>query len=500
MPYPIGFNPNTPGGKLNKTFGVWDLTNPNAFLEQLAQLKSESPVSSMPRKKPQPQAAVMQPPATPPTTPTTPASKATTPQTPATPTTPASTTPNVPASTVPHTNPPVYPGQTGVAKTMWEDQASAARQRFAADPLAANANNNLRRELGRIAAEESFARRDAESRARYRQANLDRANAHTTQYHPPVKPDQLDKLPMGTAPAMDPWMTGAAPKPVPNQVVVTPDVPKLVESTPTGKLSSIAAPATGVGSGVTGQPIEPVSRPLTPDPKVQEEMMRKAIAARNEQMAFQGQSGVTLPTMDPVALAASKAVSDRYRAMGVNPQDPDVWAKYSADVDAEIAKNRLTMGAGAQEIGAPLRLTDNGRQTGLGALGQTLGSLVGPEIPQDLRQRQINTATTTSDLDAALLGQHLDTSRQAVLDALVAGQMGARQSSGGTSGLAGPSITDRRNELGATVDHTRLPESSRDWRTSTMRPNSAGQAELQQHMIENPDAGKGIGEIGRAHV
>jgi hypothetical protein len=203
--------------------------------------------------------------------------------------------------------------------------------------------------------------------------------------------------------------------------------------------------------------------------------------------------------MDPAMTEAANNVSARYRAQGVNPMDPDVRSKYSADVDAELAKIRPNMGAGAQTIGAPLQLTDNGRVGAGEAAWESLKGLVGPDIPPELRQRELDTATTTRGRDLAEIGQHNDATKQAVLDALVAGEMGTRQPSNVPSR---PMAADRSNPPVPTVEPvkpndmvTRAAEleNIRNFKTSTIDPNNVGEMSVGLHMNENPNAGAGIG-------
>lgn len=273
-------------------------------------------------------------------------------------------------------------------------------------------------------------------------------------------------------------------------------------------------------------------------------------------------AGMT-PKMDPMALRASQVVSDRYKAMGVDPMDPNVTSRYMQDVDREL-RNMTPTG----QVGAPMQLPagtpPSWTETAINTLAGP-GGLIGAPLPPELAQREIAMAPTEAARSVAqgreamgamqepfwtLAGGGLVPTMKGETYSPALPQRGTPQPSaemrrvvgrttpttaptrpvqinqgwetpysprqsvpspGGAGGFFTPeapvSMTPGRQgvEIGPVPQprpYVPGPETGMD---AGVLPGSnpklqASRSEIRQHMVENPDAGQGIGVARRRNT
>jgi hypothetical protein len=197
------------------------------------------------------------------------------------------------------------------------------------------------------------------------------------------------------------WLTPA----IKNAVASAVDT---LRQSPAGQLSNIAAPS--------GFKLDPTAElglkfptslrpPAAPTPAAtsdgltseQRDMLAKL---QSGQMRPADPYALGTPQLDPRSLEASRRVSDRYRAMGVDPNNSDVYSKYASDVDRELAAMSPTGQIGAAPGPLPM-----GKPVGVleGLANATFGpgGLLGPPLPPDAAERAINMAPTQNARAAA---------------------------------------------------------------------------------------------------
>jgi hypothetical protein len=170
------------------------------------------------------------------------------------------------------------------------------------------------------------------------------------------------------------------------------------------------------------------ARPSTPS--VPSAPSTEGLTTEQRDMLAKLQSGQMRPAdpyaletskFDPVAMEASRRVSDRYRAMGVDTNHPDVYSKYASDVDREIAAMTPTGQVGAAPgplpMGKPVGVLEGLANAGFGP-----GGLFGPPLPPDAAERAINMAPT-QNARAAAQGQAATGAMQEPFYVLVGGGM-----------------------------------------------------------------------------
>jgi hypothetical protein len=181
-----------------------------------------------------------------------------------------------------------------------------------------------------------------------------------------------------------------------------------------------------------------------------------------------------LPALDTVTSQASKAVSDRYKAMGVDPMDPGVFNKYQFDVEREIQN----MSPGGQ-IGAsrelPTGQSPSWGETALNTLAGP-GGLLGAPLPADLSQREIATAPTEAARSVAQ-GREATAAMQEPFWTLVGGGLVPSMKGGPIPEMTAPTtrVIDNPMVQGASLPTLRGPGIVDAGKPVTIVPGREGQ-------------------------
>lgn len=179
--------------------------------------------------------------------------------------------------------------------------------------------------------------------------------------------------------------------------------------------------------------------------------------------------GQTRLQINPLEAQASKAVSDRYRNMGVDPMDPNVRDRYMQDVDREIRRLSPT-----GQVGAPVELPA-GQRPGLDevVLASVFGpgGFVGPPLPPELAAREIAMAPTQAAREMAQGRQATASMQEPFWTLLGGGAM--RGGSAPNTRATGTSVINNPVVQGATRPRATIPTSNQG--TVRISPGNPGQ-------------------------